>query len=109
MRKGFKTMFIILFSIILIALILFLTILPPSKGKVKPFLDAKGKVIDGSIAEKVFVQINNDTQGMIIRGENTNNPVLFFFVWWSWHSRILAFTRVSNRFRKTFYCMLLEL
>lgn len=78
MRKGFKTMFISLFSIILIALILFLTILPPSKGKVNPFFDANGKVIDGSIAEKVFVQINNDTQGMIIRGENTNNPVLFF-------------------------------
>ncbi len=78
MRKGFKTMFIILIAIVLVALILILVILPPSKGKVKPFLDADKKVINGSIAEKVFVQINGDTQGMIIRGENLNNPVLFF-------------------------------
>lgn len=49
-----------------------------SPGEPKPFLDKNGKVIAGSISEKIFVNINGVKQGMFLKGKNRNNPVLLF-------------------------------
>ncbi len=45
-------------------------------GKVKPFLDGEGRVMEDSISEKVFLDINHSRQGMIIKGRNINNPII---------------------------------
>jgi pimeloyl-ACP methyl ester carboxylesterase len=41
-----------------------------------PFLDEDDAVLPGSVSEKVRVVINGVPQGMIIRGESIDNPVL---------------------------------
>lgn len=40
--------------------------------------DAKGNVIQDSISEKVLIVVNGIRQGMFIRGENFQNPILQF-------------------------------
>jgi pimeloyl-ACP methyl ester carboxylesterase len=47
-----------------------------SPGTPRPFLDAAGRPIAGSISEKIWVDINGVKQGMVIRGKNVANPVL---------------------------------
>ena len=49
-----------------------------STGKPRPFLDATGKELPGSISEKIFVKINGVRQGMFVRGISKNNPVMLF-------------------------------
>jgi pimeloyl-ACP methyl ester carboxylesterase len=49
-----------------------------SPGKPKPFLDASGKALPGSISEKIHVNINGVQQGMFIMGKDISNPVLLF-------------------------------
>ncbi len=49
-----------------------------SPGTLRPFLDANGRVLPGSISEKVHVTINGIAQGMIIRSRDATNPVLLF-------------------------------
>jgi pimeloyl-ACP methyl ester carboxylesterase len=70
---------LIVLSVFLICCLLIAVILQiMSPGKPKPFLDANGKVLPGSISEKVFVNINGTEQGMFIRGKNVNNPILLY-------------------------------
>jgi pimeloyl-ACP methyl ester carboxylesterase len=47
-----------------------------SPGTPEPFLGSDGRPLAGSISEKTWVSINGVKQGMVIRGENTANPVL---------------------------------
>jgi pimeloyl-ACP methyl ester carboxylesterase len=49
-----------------------------SPGYVRPFLDASGLVLPGSIADKIRVNINGVMQGMIIRSKDATQPVLLF-------------------------------
>lgn len=49
-----------------------------SAGKPTQFRDESGKVLEGSISEKVFVTIGGVKQGMFIRGKDINNPVLLY-------------------------------
>jgi pimeloyl-ACP methyl ester carboxylesterase len=58
--------------------ILFGVLLAISPGKAKPFLGKKGRVLAGSISEKIHVSINGVQQGMFIIGRNVGNPVLLF-------------------------------
>lgn len=44
----------------------------------KPFQDKKGDVLQGSISEKVSVNINGLEQGMFIQSRDATNPVLLF-------------------------------
>jgi pimeloyl-ACP methyl ester carboxylesterase len=68
-----------IFFIILVCIILLLSVLLfKSSGKVAPFLDEYGNVLENSISEKTFVNINGVKQGMFIRGKNVDNPVLLF-------------------------------
>lgn len=64
-----------LFMLSLFTILIFIFI-PPSLGKIQPFLNEDGQVVSDSIAEKVFVEINGYEQGMIIKGLNVGKPVL---------------------------------
>jgi len=68
----------ILFSIIGILIVGFLVILINSPGKLTPLKNEHGKVIQGSISEKVWLEVSGIEQGMFIRGENPQNPVILF-------------------------------
>jgi pimeloyl-ACP methyl ester carboxylesterase len=61
-----------------VIVILFGVLLAVSPGKTKPFLDEQGRVLAGSISEKIHVNINGVQQGMFIIGKNMSNPVLLF-------------------------------
>ncbi len=75
-------MLTVLFSIIgvifICLLAIFVIILINSPGKLEPLRDEQGAVIQGSISEKVWVEINGIEQGMFIRGENPENPVILY-------------------------------
>ena len=47
-------------------------------GTPRPFLDESGHVLQGSIAEKIRIEINGVAQGMFIKGKNRSNPVLLW-------------------------------
>jgi pimeloyl-ACP methyl ester carboxylesterase len=47
-------------------------------GKPRPFVDKDGRPLAGSMAEKVFVNINGVEQGMYIKGKDVTKPVLLY-------------------------------
>jgi pimeloyl-ACP methyl ester carboxylesterase len=47
-------------------------------GRPKPFVDEHGTPLAGSLAEKIFVDVNGVKQGMIIESKNTANPVMLY-------------------------------
>jgi pimeloyl-ACP methyl ester carboxylesterase len=49
-----------------------------SPGRLEPFRDENGRLLAGSISEKIFVNINGAEQGMLIRSRDTANPVLLY-------------------------------
>jgi pimeloyl-ACP methyl ester carboxylesterase len=49
-----------------------------SKGEPDPYLTPEGKPLQGSISEKIFVNINGVQQGMFIKGKDARNPVLLY-------------------------------
>jgi pimeloyl-ACP methyl ester carboxylesterase len=49
-----------------------------SCGKPKPFVDENGRLLAGSISEKVFVTINGVEQGMFIKSKDDKHPVLLY-------------------------------
>jgi len=59
-------------------LVLVCVLLAWSPGRPTPFLDARGKVLPGSISEKIHVNINGVEQGMFIKGRDASNPVLLY-------------------------------
>jgi pimeloyl-ACP methyl ester carboxylesterase len=77
-QKGGRIMLIILSFLILCILILSGALLVYSPGKAKPILDESGKPVEGSISEKIFVNINGVRQGMFIKSINAANPVLLY-------------------------------
>jgi pimeloyl-ACP methyl ester carboxylesterase len=48
------------------------------RGKPRPFLDARGRLVPASISEKAFVDINGARQGMFLKGRDRRNPVLLY-------------------------------
>lgn len=64
--------------VICIFIVLILIILPPSAGKTKVFLDEDGEIIQGSISEKIHVEINGTMLGMFIMAKDQRKPVLLF-------------------------------
>lgn len=75
--KG-ANMLVIIVSIVISLILISFIIFPPSSGKLKPWKDKNGKVLEDSIAEKIYVEINGVHQGMIIKGESIKSPVLLF-------------------------------
>jgi pimeloyl-ACP methyl ester carboxylesterase len=78
-KKRLKMVLLISISLLLAcaaALLVYLMIKSP--GTPEQFLDKEGKVIEGSLSEKIFVTIGGVKQGMFVRSKNTDNPVLLF-------------------------------
>ena len=70
---------VIMFSIIFTGMLLLgLGLLALSPGDPVPFLGPNGKPLEGSLSEKILVNINGVDQGMIIKSKNTRHPVLLF-------------------------------
>ena len=66
-------------SIFLVCIIILVGVLLVfSPGKAKPFLDENGKPVEGSISEKIHVNINGVDQGMFIKSKDSTNPVLLY-------------------------------
>lgn len=63
-----------LIIITLVGIMVWLKIVSP--GTTKPFTNLNGEIIDNSIAEVAYLEINGIKQFVLIRGENINNPVL---------------------------------
>ena len=78
MKKAGKKMLIIA-AILLICLVIVVgVVLPPSFGKTKPFIDRNGNILEGSISEKIFVDINGTSLGMFIFAKDRSKPVLLY-------------------------------
>ncbi|QQO09132.1 alpha/beta hydrolase [Breznakiella homolactica] len=75
---ALKILVITILSLIGLILIGLLIVLINSPGRLAPLKDSRNKVIPGSISEKVWVDINGIRQGMFIRGENPQNPVILY-------------------------------
>jgi hypothetical protein len=65
---------------VILALVLVITggLIVLSPGKARPLVDESGKPLEGSISEKIRVEINGVKQGMFIKSRNDANPVLLF-------------------------------
>ena len=77
-QKGGRIMLTILSIFLVCILILVGVLLAYSPGKAKPFLDESGKPLEGSISEKIHVNINGVEQGMFIKSKDSTNPVLLY-------------------------------
>ena len=78
LRKPVKIM-IIIFGVLLISIVIFFfSLMAMSPGKPPPFLDESGKFLEGSISEKIYIDINGVKQGMFIKGKDASNPVLLY-------------------------------
>ena len=71
-------MLIILGSIVICLIIACFILIPPSRGKMPSFVDERGNVLEGSISEKVFLDVNDTTFGMILAAKDETKPVLLF-------------------------------
>ena len=49
-----------------------------STGSIREYKDEKGNQIEGSISEKIKIDINGEQNGLFINGKDVNNPVLLF-------------------------------
>ncbi|MCL2067738.1 MAG: alpha/beta fold hydrolase [Treponema sp.] len=78
MKKAGKIMLVIALSFIGVLLLGLLIILANSPGKLPPLKDEQGKIIQGSISEKVWLEVGGIKQGMFIRGENPQSPVILY-------------------------------
>jgi pimeloyl-ACP methyl ester carboxylesterase len=77
-QKGGRMLSIVLTIIFVLFIILAGTLLYYSPGKVSPVVDKNGNVVQGSIAEKIYLKINGTEQGMFIKSRNASNPVLLY-------------------------------
>jgi pimeloyl-ACP methyl ester carboxylesterase len=78
MARAGRVMLVAISIPVGLLLILFGVLLVFSAGKPRPFVDENGKVLTGSISEKIHVNINGVQQGMFIKSRDTSNPVLLF-------------------------------
>lgn len=77
--KRVKKYMILLGGItVLIIASLFFILLLLSPGNPKQFLDENGNTMNNGISEKIFLELNGATQGMFIKGENLDNPIILY-------------------------------
>lgn len=53
-------------------------VLPPSFGNMKSLRDENGRILEGSISEKINIDINGTSLGMFTVGKGTSKPILLF-------------------------------
>lgn len=76
-----KVSCIMLYAVIVFILCVFTIaggLLAVSPGRPRPFKDGKGKLLTGSISEKLHIKINGAEQGMFLKGRDHTKPVLLF-------------------------------
>lgn len=78
LRKAKNIMWTLLGFFLVVSLLSLGILLAWSPGQPQPFLDENGKLLVGSLSEKIHVQINGVDQGMFIKSRNIHNPVLLF-------------------------------
>lgn len=66
------------YSFLLIMVICILIVKFKSSGNLPPLKDQSKQEIEGSISEKIWIEVNGLQQGMFIRSENPRNPVLLY-------------------------------
>lgn len=71
-------MWIVLGAIVICLIAACFIIFPPSKGKVQPFFDSEGNIVEGSISEKLFLNVNDTTLGMFLMAKDETKPMLLF-------------------------------
>ncbi len=76
-KKRGRKILLIIGAALCIAVIVCI-ILPPSHGRTKPFIDENGNILEDSISEKVFMEINGASLGMFIMAKDSGSPVLLF-------------------------------
>jgi pimeloyl-ACP methyl ester carboxylesterase len=76
--KAVRVMIWVLAGILGVLAVLAAALLLISPGRVQPYLDGDGKPLQGSVSEKIWVDIGGVRQGMFIRGRSDKNPVLLF-------------------------------
>lgn len=78
MKTILRMLTAFLIGFLSLVLIFVIVLLFYSPGKPEPFKGQDGMPVSGSISEKTFVKIGGVSQGMFIRGEDVNNPVLLY-------------------------------
>lgn len=77
-RQSGVVIGVLLLIIIIAILICLILLVIVSPGKVTPIRNEKGEIIEGSIAEKTYINVNGVKIGMFIKGYRADNPVLLF-------------------------------
>lgn len=77
-RKARRIMLVVLLSVLGCLLLVLGILIVLSPGRPSPLRDAGGKVLAGSISEKIHIEINGSQQGMFIQSRNPSHPVLLF-------------------------------
>jgi pimeloyl-ACP methyl ester carboxylesterase len=78
LRKAGSVVWTVIFFFLASSLVFLGLLLAWSPGQPQSFLDENGKVLSGSLSEKIHVEINGVEQGMFIKSKNIHNPVLLF-------------------------------
>jgi len=78
-RKAGRMMWIPI-SVLLAGMLILLGILQlwSYPGRPKPFVDEKGRPLEGSLSEKIHLKINGVEQGMFIKSKDVTHPVLLY-------------------------------
>lgn len=77
-ERGRKVITTIVISLILMMLTLVVYFIAISNGKIREYKDEAGNPLEGSISEKIKIDINGALNGLFINGKDLNNPVLLF-------------------------------
>jgi pimeloyl-ACP methyl ester carboxylesterase len=73
-----KVLCIILIVFAIITLGIFIRFAITSKGKIDKFYDTEGNILQNSISEIAYLDVNGTRNGMFLRGKSVDNPVLLF-------------------------------
>ena len=65
-RKRVRKMIIVFSVFVVVLLLLILIVFPPSKGKIPQFYDRSGEIIENGIAEKCYLEVEDEKLGMVI-------------------------------------------
>ena len=76
MKKMTRILQLVFLGLLILVLCILWYFIFISKGTIRPYYDEHGTILDNSIAEKCYVEINGVKNGMFIRGKNLDNPVL---------------------------------
>ena len=75
-RKRVSKMIIGIMVFAVVLLLVVMVVFPPSNGKIPQFCDENGKVIENSLAEKCYLDVEDGKLGMVIMAKDMNRPVL---------------------------------